>query len=339
MVSTQDEPTPVTPQLMGLTLVQVATAYWGGLQKDPNLSAEIHVNEDAWRMVFQESLRAHFCLASIRFCEYFENDEELTNLYGFRCIEFLRHYTMEDEQAAWDAVPLYGDRSDWPIFSTVVQETFSDSDSINYAINAYISGKLTEQDRSTVEIFRRFSGKDKDGGLLDFSFLLDARVGKLLNLEPRSFPMFQLSLTNTGASIAAWKVFQTLKPVFSEQETKMHSKPSIGIIGKQEEPSVASVPKPAGVVNEVARPVKLLKTRDSTVQSRGGIKHKFLLSCIWSGALLIFNIATLRPDPERDLLTAVSNGVGALTTPLELLLSVAAIGVIILYGRKSIGER
>ncbi|MFZ3210995.1 MAG: hypothetical protein WA188_05720 [Terriglobales bacterium] len=176
-------PVPATPALLAATVVPTAASHCLGLR---DRTAETGGDDDAaWNRVLQELFLAHYCLASLRVIQYFQ-DEELRNWFGFQMLELLRHYPDEH--------------------SNLVRDTFADTELVNDAIRCYVQGNLTTAERERIDFLRRIGAIEKDSkGLVLFCARLQTRTTGLLGVDAHSPGHMVLWLQHLSAVTSAWK--------------------------------------------------------------------------------------------------------------------------------------
>ena len=201
-MSERDKLVPVTPQLMAATLVPVAADHFKQLHD--KLEHFLQSTDDAhWTAVLQELFRVHFCLASFHVCSCFENDDERQNLYGFRMLEFLRHYPENH--------------------SEIVKNAFTDWQSVENAVSCYIHNRLTEAEQQGIEHFRGLTGDVDRSHLSRLCEKVCVRIAGRLNISAGDPAAMFVLMVNAGALIAAAKLFKGLKPVLTDEEMQAYT--------------------------------------------------------------------------------------------------------------------
>ena len=101
----KEEPIKATPELLAAAAATGAAHHLDYLQKSfAQVEESGKADDNEWVAVFQEILRAYYCLASLHASRYISG--ELLNLYGHKMLNYLLEYP-DHKLAAIVSVPLF----------------------------------------------------------------------------------------------------------------------------------------------------------------------------------------------------------------------------------------
>lgn len=123
-----------TPKVLAAAIVPLAASHSVNLRKAfgraESKAESQELTEELWREALGELLRAHFCLASLHVCRSID-DPDLSNLYGYGMLSFLRAYP--DDKHAF------------------VRQAFGDNSDLDDAVSCYVNGRLNDRDERAIE--------------------------------------------------------------------------------------------------------------------------------------------------------------------------------------------